>query len=193
MKAVRAELAQESPFISRLWGNRSVRIAFQILMIVGFSALAAIAKKAHPSIGIPGSSGVYWLTAMIIGRSSTRWDGAGFLTGVGVAAWGIPFGLEHTFGYNIALYGCAGLLIDIIARLPRIDIRHPVGAMLCGFTAHMAKYGFIVVTALTASLTKHFLIVGLLNAALLHAVFGIAAGLLGWGLVRVARKVTERL
>jgi hypothetical protein len=162
-------------------------------MIVGFSALTAIAKKAHPSMGIPGSSGVYWLTAMIIGRSVTRWDGAGFLTGVGVAAWGIPIGLEHTFGYNVALYGCAGLLMDIVSRLPKIDIRHPVGAILCGFTAHMAKFGFIVYAALATSVTKHFLIVGLLNSALLHAAFGIAAGLLGWGLVKAGQYCAKRV
>jgi hypothetical protein len=179
-------IAQEG-FYAGIWHNRWLRIAIQLILVVGFSALTAAAKRIHPSLGIPGSSGILWLTAMVTGRLVTRWDGAGFLTGMGTAVWGIPIGLEHTFVYDLALYGCAGLLIDIIARLPKIDIRHPVGAMLCGFGAHMAKYGFIVAAALSSSVTKHFLLVGLLNSALLHAAFGIAAGLVAWGVVKGAQ------
>jgi hypothetical protein len=193
MKTKEAMITQENRTLSNILGNIWVRIILQILMVVGFSALTAIAKKAHPSMGIPGSSAVYWLTAMVIGRSVTRWDGAGFLTGIGVAAWGIPIGLENTFTYNIGLYGVSGLLLDILARIPKIDICHPLGAAVCSLFAHMAKYGFIVYAALSSSVTKHFLVVGLLNSALLHAAFGIAAGLLGWGLVRVTRYGIKRL
>jgi hypothetical protein len=187
MKAIRAELTQESQGLSRLWDNRLIRISVQALLIIGFSALAAAAKRIHPSLGIPGSSAVFWLTAMVFGRSFTRWSGAGLLTGMGVAVWGVPFGLEHTFGYNVALYGCAGLLIDLITRLPKINILHPVGAVVCGFTAHMAKFVFILYAAISASVTKHFLLVGILDSALLHAAFGIAAGIFGWAVAKAVR------
>lgn len=93
-----------------LWEKRWVRIATQVLLITAFSAMTAVAKKMHPSIGVAGSSGVYWLTVMVIGRSITRWDGAGFLTGVGVGVWGLAVGLEHSIGFDIALYATAGLL-----------------------------------------------------------------------------------
>jgi hypothetical protein len=187
-----AEITQDR-LRSVFWQNRWVRIGLQVLLVIVFSALTAIAKKLHPSMGIPGSSAVYWLTVMIVGRSVTRWHGAGMLTGVGVGLWGIPIGLEHTFIYDIALYGCAGLLIDITSSLPRLDIRTPIGAVLCGFSAHMTKFGFILCTTLTASVTRHFLVVGILNSALLHAAFGAAAGLLGWGLFKGAGQLAKRL
>jgi hypothetical protein len=187
-----AEITQRR-FFSGISHSKWVRIAFQLLLVAGFSALTAVAKKIHPSMGIPGSSGVYWLTVMIMGRSVTRWKGAGLLTGLSVGLWSIPIGLEHAVIYNVALYGCAGLLIDITASIPKIEIRHPVGAVLCGFMAHMAKFGFIVVTTLTASVARHFLVVGLLNSALLHAAFGIAAGLMGWGLFKGGSILAKRL
>lgn len=193
MKTYQATLAAGYGSLSKLWENRWARITVKILMIAAFSAAAALAKKAHLSLGIPGSSGIYWLTAMVIGRSVTRWDGAATVTGFGVAAWGIPVGLEHAFGYNIALYGCAGLLLDLMCRVPKIDIRKLPGALLCGFTAHMAKFGFITAAALTSGVTKHFLVVGLLNSAALHAAFGIGAGLIAWSLTRGSRSLLETL
>ena len=179
--------------IFRLWSDKRTRFLLKLLLIVGFSALTAVAKRLHPSMGIPGSSGVFWLTAMIIGRSTVKMDFSGTLMGAGVAAWGIPFGLEHTFGYNILLYGITGLLLDLMLKIPKVSLSNPIGAAVCGLVAHMAKYGFIVYGALATSVTKHFIVVGFLNSAALHAAFGIAAGLIGWGVVKVASYGVKRL
>jgi hypothetical protein len=167
-----------------IWHNKWVRIGLQVLLIVAFSALAATAKKIHPSMGIPGSSAPFWLAAMVVARSTMRWDGAGLLTGVGIAAWGIPIGLENSFMHNLGLYALSGALLDIVTRIPHLDIRRPLGAVLCGAIAHMAKFGFIMVTAMSATITKHFEIVGILNAFGLHIAFGITAGIVGWTVFR---------
>jgi len=159
----------------------------RVRQLIAFSALTAVAKKAHPSLGIPGSGGIFWLTAMIMARAFIKTEVTGTLTGVGVAAWGIPFGLEHTFGYNVLLYGASGLLLDMMTRIPKISLENPLGAAVCGIVAHMAKFGFIVFAAVTASVTKHFIVVGFLTSAGLHAAFGIAAGIIGWAVVRGAR------
>jgi hypothetical protein len=164
-----------------------------LLLIAAFSALTAFAKKAHPSVGIPGSSAIFWLTAMIAGRSVVKTEFAGLLIGCGTAAWGMPMGLEHTFGYNILLYGASGLLLDVMTKMPKISLDNPIGAALSGLTAHMAKYGFIVYAAMATSVSKHFIIVGFIKSAALHAAFGIAAGLIAWGIVKAARLGLKRL
>jgi len=185
--------ASYSDTIQRWWADKRIRIAVQLLLIAAFSALTAFAKKVHPSAGIPGSSAIFWLTAMIAGRSAVKMEFAGLLTGLGTAAWGIPMGLEHTFGYNILLYGASGLLLDMMTKIPKISLDNPFGAALCGLVAHMAKYGFIVYAALATSVSKHFIIVGFIKSAALHAAFGIAAGLIAWGIVKAARLGMKRL
>jgi hypothetical protein len=179
------EIIREKPLGQRLWENKGFRIGVQIVLVVLFSALTALAKKIHPSLGIPGSSALYWLTVMIIGRSVMKWHGSGVLTGIGVGLWSIPIGLEHTMSYDMALYAVSGLMLDVMLFIPKIHLSNPFGAILCGLMAHMVKYGFIVSAALAASSTRHFLFVGLLNSALLHAAFGIGAGLLAWIIVKV--------
>lgn len=187
--------AFESKYIGllRLWQDKRVRIATKLILIAAFSALAAAAKDLHPSVGIPGSSAIFWLTAMVIGRAAVKMEFTGTLTGIGVAAWGIPFGLENSFGYRILLYGLTGLLLDIMTKLPKISLDNPIGAAVCGLTAHVAKFGFIVFAALSSSVTKHFVLVGFLNSALLHAAFGIAAGLIGWSIVKSGQIVLKKI
>jgi hypothetical protein len=186
------EMIREKPLIQRLWDNKGIRIGVQVLLVVIFSALTAIAKKMHPSLEIPGSSAIYWLTVMLIGRSVMRWPGSGVLTGIGVGLWSVPIGLEHTMSYDMALYAVSGLMMDVMLFIPRINLKNPFGAIICGLMAHMVKYGFIVSTAIVSSSTRHFLVVGLINSALLHAAFGIGAGLLAWIMVKIREKAYNR-
>ncbi|MCX5998819.1 MAG: hypothetical protein NTU41_04310 [Chloroflexi bacterium] len=174
------------------WRDAKVTMALQIMLLIGLSGVAAVGKRIHPSMAIPGSSAVFWLAPLLAARLAVKRDGAGTFAGLCVAAWGIPIGLGHTFGYNAALYGATGLTLDLAARLPRVNIRHVIGAVVCGLLAHMAKFAFITVAAAMSPATKHFLIVGLLNSALLHAAFGIASGLIGYGLFKVGERALDR-
>jgi hypothetical protein len=188
MKPMQGEITLGAGSGYAILNRKWVHVALQVLMIVAFSALTALAKKVSPGMGVPGSSGVLWIGALVIGRSTVRWTGAGTLIGAGVAVWGLPLGLGHSFGYDIALYTCAGLFLDFMARIPGVNILNPVGAGACGLVSHVAKFGFIVYSTYFASVSRHFLVVGLLKSALLHAAFGIAGGLLGWLAVRGAKK-----
>jgi hypothetical protein len=158
-------------------------------MVVGFSALTAVAKRVHPSMGIPSSSAPFWLSAMVISRCTIKWNGAGALVGVGTALWGIPIGLEQSFGQNLASFAMAGGFLDIMAKVPKIDIRRWWGAALCGLVANMAQFSIIIYSALSANVVKHFMIVGMLNSVLLHIAFGIASGLIGWGVFKAVRNI----
>jgi hypothetical protein len=193
MKEVRATTLPGLQVFPELWERRGFRIAVQAALVVIFSALAAFGKSAHVGQGIPGSSGVYWLGPMVLGAATMRWRGAGTLTGIGMGFWSVPFGLEHTMGYNLMLYGSTGLLIDLIARIPKVNIRNVFGAVIVGLGAHLAKFGFIMGAAATSSVTKHFLLVGVLNSLGLHIAFGIAAGFCGWAVFRLGQGAGKKL
>jgi hypothetical protein len=175
-----------SRIYSDLWHRPWVRVGFQALLVVAFSALTAVAKKAHVGIGIPSSSAIYWLSAMVLARCTMKWHGAGTLTGVGTALWGISLHLNQGFAQNLASFAIAGLVLDAVARVPWFAIRRWWGAMVCALAANLAQFGIIVYTALTSAVVKHFQIVGLTRSVLLHIGFGLAAGLIGWLVFRSA-------
>ncbi|MBI4181187.1 MAG: hypothetical protein HY528_04575 [Chloroflexi bacterium] len=184
-----AELTAESLKLRLVrWGqSQKVKTLRQVLLLVGIGVVATLAKRLEPSLGIPGSSAPLWLGTLVAGRAIVRRDGAGVLMGASVAVMGIPVGLNNTFLHNLSLYGLTGLSLDIIARLPKINIRNPLGAIVCGASAHMVKFGFIIGAAYASPVTKHFLVVGLTQAALLHLTFGATAGIIGWGAYRITR------
>ena len=186
------ELAQEG-FYSGIWHSKWASIALQVLLLVSFSAATALAKRAHPSLGIPSSSAPFWLTAMIVSRSTMRWKGAGILVGAGTALWGIPVGLEQGFGQNILSFGLAGAALDLVTMIPRVDIRRLWGALLCALVANMAQFGVIVYSTLSSTVIKHFQIVGMSRSTLLHIGFGLAAGLIGWAIVKGTQSGLRRL
>jgi hypothetical protein len=177
-----------SPVLA-LWQDKRVRVALKILFIIGMGYLAAIGKKAHPSMEIPGSSALWWLMPMVVGKIAVRNPGSGVLMGATVALSTIPIGLNKTSFYNFGLYGFTGLALDGLAALPRINIRNVFGATFCGMMAHLVKYGFILGMALASSTTKHFLAVGVLQSAGLHLAFGAASGLVGFLPYWIYRKV----
>lgn len=186
------ELVQE-----RFWdGVRRKKwawIAVQVLLVVGFSALTAVAKRVHPSMGIPSSSAPYWLSAMVLARCTMKWDGSGALVGICTAVWGIPIGLTQGFGQNLASFALAGAALDIMTRIPGVDIRRWWGAIVCALVANMAQFGVILYSTLSSAALKHFEVVGLMESILLRIGFGIAAGLIGWAVFRGAEWGFRRL
>ena len=185
---------------SALWQNARVRAVLQILFLLGMGALATVAKGISLPLGIPGHSAVLWLGVMVAGRTLVNKNGAGALMGASVAFWAIPMSTGWhmpdgiaTAGFvdNLSLYGITGLALDLSARLPKMNIRHPFGALLCGTMAHMVKFGFKMFGTLFSPVVKHFILFGVLQSLGLHILFGAAAGLLGWGAYRVWRLKKE--
>jgi hypothetical protein len=172
--------------------NKWARIALQVLLVAGFSVLTALAKKAHPHLGIPSSSAPYWLSAMILARCTMKWDGSGVLVGIGTALWGIPISLNQGFAQNLASFAFAGAALDIMTRIPGINIRRWWGAIVCALVANLAQFGVIIYSALTSPILKHFELVGMMESTSLHIGFGIAAGLIGWAAFRGAQTGLQR-
>ena len=153
-----------------------------ILGIVLFGFLSAVGKKATMDLGISGHSALLWLTVMVAGRALIHRDGVGLALGVSTALWGIPAGFNHTLLHNIGLYGATGMALDLVARSSWINLRNPFGAMFGGACAHMVKFAFILGKATVSSTAKRFVMIGILQSATLHLVFGMVAGLAGFGI-----------
>jgi hypothetical protein len=166
------------------WQDTRVQAALQVIFLIIMGVMAAFLKKLSPGIGVSGSSAVLWLSPMIVARLFVRRDGAGSLTGAAVALWGIPIGINNGLAHNLALYAGTGLAIDVMARLPFLNLRNPVGAIICGIVAHLVKFGFILGSALASSATKNFIISGVAKSFFLHIVFGAAAGFAAWGIYK---------
>jgi hypothetical protein len=165
-----------------LGGQTSPNLLLQILGIVIFGALVAVGKKATMNLGISGHSALLWLSVMVAGRALIQREGVGFALGVSTALWGIPAGFNHSLLHNIGLYGSTGIVLDLAARSSLLDLRRPLGAIIAGALAHMVKFAFIIGKASVSVTAKRFVVVGILQSATLHFIFGISAGLIGYGI-----------
>ncbi len=179
-KAARLSGGKFSALIEGYRQDSRVQTALQVAFLIIMGALSALLKRIEPSLGISGSSAILWLGPIVLSRMLVTRKGAGTLVGVAVALWGLPIGLNNGLMHNVFLYGGAGLVLDIISGMPFISIHNPLGAILCGIFAHLAKFGVIVGYAAVSPVIKHFELWGMANAFGLHVAFGAAAGLAAW-------------
>ena len=170
------------------WRNTRIKTLAQIILLVVFSAVAAVGKQWAPSMQIPGSSGFFWLGPLVLGRMVVKRHGAGTFMGIGMAVWGLALGFDKPMATNLALYGITGALLDLVAAVPFVNIRNFFGAIVCGFAAHMVKFGFVVASALGFAGAKNFMIFGLAKSALTHAGIGIASAIMAWALFKAGER-----
>lgn len=163
--------------------KKQTGLLIHILGIVLFGALAALGKKATMDLGIPGHSALLWLAVMVAGRGIINRDGAGFALGVSTALWGMPADFNNSLFHNIGLYGSTGLVLDLISRTSILEFRGPAWAITAGALAHMVKFLFIVGKSAVSVTVKRFVLLGVIESAALHLVFGVGAGLAGYGII----------
>ncbi|MBF0547566.1 MAG: hypothetical protein HQM08_24215 [Candidatus Riflebacteria bacterium] len=173
--------------------SENVKFLLKFICLIGFGAIVALGKKLSLPLEIPGHSALLWLGLMIAGRGLVRHEGAGIVIGVSTALWGIPFGLNNSFTYNLGLYGITGVTLDLVLLFPRVKIDSPVGSIICGMLAHMVKFSFIVTSALTSNVARQFLLFGFLKSAFLHLFFGAVAGFLGLTAYMLIRKLFDKV
>ena len=163
--------------------NSLLKTLLAILAIVGTGLIAAIGKKATMDLGIPGHSALLWLGAMLAGRAIIKRDGAGFAIGIMTGVWAVPVGLNHSMIQNMALYGLVGAVLDLVMKIRFFSDYSALSLIIAGGAAHMVKFVFIIVRATLSVTFKNFLVVGVVNSAILHLIFGLTAGLAAFGLV----------
>jgi len=138
-------------------------------------------------LGIPGHSGLFWVAALLLGASQGR-AGTGVAAGIAVGAWGVPLGLGHSIGYNMALYASAGGALDALRLTRWLSVERLPGAIVAGTSMHLAKLAYITTYASATGLVKHFHLLGFAPTAFNHALFGAGAGILAWAALRATRR-----
>ena len=163
-----------------------VRPIARDLLIALVTGLAVAKRVFDFHLGIPGHSGVLWIAVLLAGGASGR-KGTGLAAGLAVGLWGVPLGLGHSMGYNALLYGSAGAALDLYRLWQPLRLSNPLGAAAAGLAMHVAKLGYVVTYAGMIGMVKNIHLFGFGPVALNHAIFGVAGGLLGWTMLRVAR------
>jgi hypothetical protein len=165
----------------------------ETLLLISGGVVAVILHRAFDtSPGLPGHHGIEWMAIMIIGRASSRYRGAGTLTGIGASfASTLPF-LAGNNPVTWAYYLLPGLVIDLAFRyLPRYANRLWFMVLLGGFAHATKPLGQLTVNLVTGWPIGSFRF-GIVYPFASHLLFGMTGGLLGALIVLGIRRVLSK-
>ncbi len=136
---------------------------WEALLLLGTGAFAVVLHRTFDAgLGLPGHHGIEWIALLIMGRSFSKFRGAGSLAGLGASlATAVPF-LHTANPFTWLFYLLPGPLMDLAYRyLPR----------------YVDKLWFLVVLGGLAHVTKP------LGQLLINLVFGWPFGSFRFGVV----------
>ena len=166
---------------------------WEALLLIGSGVTAVVLHRTFDtSLGLPGHHGIEWMALLIIGRMSSRFRGAGTLTGVSASfAATLPF-LQGGNPYAWLFYLLPGLVMDFSFRyLPRYTNYLWFLALLGGL-AHVTKpIGQLTVNLITGWPFGSFRF-GVLYPFAGHLLFGMIGGLLGALVVLGIRRYSQK-
>jgi len=153
---------------------------WEALLLLGSGVLAVVLHRSFDtSLGLPGHHGMEWMALMILGRASSRFRGAGTLTGIGASlASTVPF-LQGGNPFAWLFYLLPGLVMDFaFCYFP--GVTNKVWFMvLVGGLAHVTKpIGQLTVNLITGWPFGSFRY-GVLYPFASHLLFGMIGGLVG--------------
>jgi len=153
---------------------------WEALLLLGSGVLAVVLHRSFDtSLGLPGHHGLEWMALMVIGRASSRFRGAGTLTGIGAAlASTVPF-LQGGNPFAWLFYLLPGLVMDFAFHyFP--GVTNKVWFMvLLGGLAHVTKpIGQLTMNLITGWPFGSFRY-GVLYPFASHLLFGMIGGLVG--------------
>ena len=173
--------------------GRDRSLVTDFALVVVFGLVAALAKKYLDfSLGIPGHAGVGWISVLIVARIVNPRLGAAALTGLAMGLWAVPVGINHSVGYNAALYGLAAATLEAPA-MRKVPLQTALGSAVAGVAIHLTKYSYVFGIALASGLVRNLNFVTFMSALRNHVIFGVAGGLLAWWLWRSGRYARTQL
>jgi hypothetical protein len=114
---------------------------YEAFLLLGSGALAvALHHALRLPLSLPGRHGIEWMALLILGRASSRFNGAGSLASAGAAVTAIlPIWGHNDDPYIWLIYLLPGLLMDLVFwRLPAI-VAKPWFLVILGGMAHITK------------------------------------------------------
>ncbi len=168
-------------------------VVTDLALVVVFGLVAALAKRYLDfSLGIPGHAGVGWISVLIVGRIVNPRLGTAALTGLAMGLWAVPVGINHSLGYNVAIYGLAAATLEV-PTLRKVPLHTALGTAVAGVAIHLTKYGYAFGIALASGFVRNLNFVTFMPALRNHIIFGAAGGLLGWWLWKSGRYIGMRV
>jgi hypothetical protein len=166
---------------------------WEALLLLGSGALAVVLHRTFDSgLGLPGHHGIEWIALLIMGRSFSRFHGAGSLAGVGASlATAVPF-LHTTNPFTWLFYLLPGPVMDLAFRyLPRYADKLWFLVVLGGL-AHVTKpLGQLMINAIFGWPFGSFRF-GVVYPTASHLLYGMLGGLLGALLVLGIHRISPK-
>ena len=153
---------------------------WEALLLFGGGVLAVVLHRAYDlSLGLPGHHGMEWMALLIIGRASSRFRGAGTLTGIGASfASTLPF-LRGENPFTWLFYLLPGPVMDLAFRYLPLYVNKLWFLVLLGGLAHATKpIGQFIMNLFTGWPFGSFRY-GVLYPFASHLLFGMIGGLVG--------------
>ncbi len=160
-----------------------------LALLIGFAAAAA-KRYLGFHIGVPGHAGVGWIAILILGSVVDPRRGMTLIAGASMGLWGIPLGISHSLGYNVAQFTTGAAALESV-RLA-LPVRRFYGATAAGVAANVAQYGYVLVAAWLSGVLRDFHVYGFLASLRNHVIFGFAGGVVAWALLCAWPKLAQR-
>jgi len=182
-------MSSRSPFADRTTYLWSLTLR-DLLLLVLVADLAMLGKAfLRTPIHVPGHSGLFWVSLLVVGRGLVDKPGAGIVLGGVAGAVATFLGMGRSGPFEWTKYFAAGLLLEIMVLLLPGPLTSLWKAALVGAVAHLGKLAAMLLVALALQLPAGFIVLGLGISTTTHVIFGALAGVIGALLLRELRRI----
>ena len=167
---------------------------WEALLLLGSGALAVVMHQyLRTPLGLPGRHGIEWMALLILGRTMSRFRGAGSLASVGASLTSIlPIWGAMDDPFIWLIYLLPGPLMDLAFwLLPKWQGSLLFLALLGGL-AHATKPVLRLIIASTMGWLYGSFRYGVVYPIASHILFGLIGGLLGGGIALGVRWLSNR-
>lgn len=162
---------------------------FELLLLATIAALIVAATVALKlPLKLPGHSGLLWMALLVVARRIVPKPGAAAATGLlsGAVAAFLGTGDKGALD-TFASYAAAGIGVDAVLTLAG-SAAGAWGHALAGMAGNLAKLAVKVALEVWVGIPTGFVLVGRLYPTIVHVVFGLLGGLLGFLVVQALQR-----
>ena len=162
---------------------------FELLLLATIAALIVAATVALKlPLKLPGHSGLLWMALLVVARRIVPKPGAAAATGLlsGAVAAFLGTGDKGALD-TFASYAAAGIGVDAVLTLAG-SAAGAWGHALAGMAGNLAKLAVKVALEVWVGIPTGFVLVGRLYPTIVHIVFGLLGGLLGFLVVQALQR-----
>jgi hypothetical protein len=166
----------------------------EVLLLLGSGALAVVLHKSFRlALGLPGYHGMEWMALLVLGRSFSRFKGAGSITSLGAAGMSmLPLWGAVDDPFIGLIYLLPGPVMDLaFGYLPRYAHKLWFLAILGGL-AHMTKPVARLVITLLSGWSYGSFRYGVVYPISSHLLYGMIGGLLGGLIALGIHRLTKK-